>query len=689
MTAAWAGHKHNSHRHGKAASQPKSKSIERANGPRLRVESLDVSGATKLSPHNDLAKQAIGLIREGKFADAKSLASSIADPVAQKLVEWVLLRNSDSALGFERYASFVRSNPDWPSIPQLRRHAERQLWQESLDARTMRRFVESQPAGVVGRLALARVQLKEGDRASAEHEVRAIWRSAEMSAEMETMLVDMFHNELTRFDHVIRMDRRIGAKDFGGAMRAAKRLGDAEIAIVKGCQAAQSNMRRGAELLQSVPVEVRNDLGYALCRLHLLVARDDLSAAADIVMRAPAEGLQQQDTNEWWRECRLLARSLIDRGDTKTAYRVVRHAPHPANLYYRAEYHFIAGWIALRFLNDPAAASEHFAHIDEGTTDPIVLARGAYWRGRAAEAAGRKDEMLNYYDAAAGHPTAYYGQLARARLGLEKSSAVLRPQSERPANTEFPRAAEILYAIGDYDLALSFVNDLAETSTDVAALDGVARVTARYHDAQAMLILGKTSLARGLPMEIYAFPTIGIPDYRQIAPALDQSIAYSIVRTESGFDQRDMSPAKAVGLMQVTPEAGRDTAKRFGVSYDWKRLVNDPAYNMQMGAAEISALLKEYTGSYILTFAGYNAGRGRVKEWVAKHGDPRDPRIDAVDWVERIPIAETRNYVQRVMESLQIYRVIFDKSIAAGEPNLYRAAVAKSQNPQSFVQSMP
>jgi len=231
--------------------------------------------------------------------------------------------------------------------------------------------------------------------------------------------------------------------------------------------------------------------------------------------------------------------------------------------------------------------------------------------------------------------------------------------------------------------------NLAETSIDVGALDGVARVTARYHDAQAMLILGKTSLARGLPMEIYAFPTIGIPDYRQIAPALDQSIAYSIVRTESGFDQRDMSPAKAVGLMQVTPEAGRDTAKRFGVSYDWKRLVNDPAYNMQMGAAEISALLKEYTGSYILTFAGYNAGRGRVKEWVAKHGDPRDPRIDAVDWVERIPIAETRNYVQRVMESLQIYRVIFDKSIAAGEPNLYRAAVAKSQNPQSFVQSMP
>jgi peptidoglycan lytic transglycosylase len=165
-----------------------------------------------------------------------------------------------------------------------------------------------------------------------------------------------------------------------------------------------------------------------------------------------------------------------------------------------------------------------------------------------------------------------------------------------------------------------------------------------------------------------------VPSYRPIAPPVNKCIVYSIVRTESAFDQRDKSPANAVGLMQVTPEAGRDTAKRFGVSYDWKRLVSDPVYNMQMGAAEISALIKEYTGSYIMTFAGYNAGRGRVQQWVAQRGDPRDPKIDAVDWVERIPLAETRNYVQRVMENLQVYRARFGTSIATTEPNLHRAA---------------
>jgi soluble lytic murein transglycosylase len=166
-------------------------------------------------------------------------------------------------------------------------------------------------------------------------------------------------------------------------------------------------------------------------------------------------------------------------------------------------------------------------------------------------------------------------------------------------------------------------------------------------------------------------------------------MVYSIVRTESAFDQRDKSPANAVGLMQVTPEAGRDTAKRFGVTYDWKRLVSDPVYNMQMGAAEISALFKEYTGSYIMTFAGYNAGRGRVQQWVAQHGDPRNPKIDAVDWVERIPLAETRNYVQRVMENLQVYRARFGNSIATAEPNLHRAATIEGRaKPASIMESI-
>jgi soluble lytic murein transglycosylase len=293
------------------------------------------------------------------------------------------------------------------------------------------------------------------------------------------------------------------------------------------------------------------------------------------------------------------------------------------------------------------------------------------WRGRAHEAAGRTEDMRAQFEAAARHSTAYYGQLARARLGLGELELQTPPEHPTAASVELLRAAELLYAIGERDLVLSFLTGLAEQSDDAAGLASLAELAARNDDARAVLLVGKTALARGLPLDVHAFPDIGVPPCSPIGPALSRSIVYSVARTESEFNQRVVSPAKAVGLMQVTPEAGRDTAKRFGVTYDWDRLVSDPVYNTQMGAAELAALLQEYRGSYIMSFAGYNAGRGRVQKWIAQYGDPRDAKVDAIDWVERIPFPETRNYVQRVMENLQVYRVRFGETKAAtSEPNL-------------------
>ena len=510
-----------------------------------------------LPPDLTAVKQAIELVRQRRPREATALATSIRDQLMQKLVEWVLLRQSESEVGVERYAAFIRTNPDWPSVPLFRRRAEVKPSQEGRDALSTRRLLGEEPTSSM-------------DRASRKPEVHAA-----------------------------------------------------------------------------------------------------------------------QDTDKRWRERRLLARKLIDLNDAKTAYRVVREAAPPANPNYRAEFHFMAGWIALRFLRDPSTALEHFRHIDEGSSDPIVRARAAYWRGRAAEAAGEFEEMGAQYEAAARYPTAYYGQLARARLGLEEIASNRSPPEPGPIAHELERAADILYAVGERDLAVSFMSDVAEESSDVTAITALGQLTERYNDARAMSLIGKVALARGFAMEQYAFPDIGLPSYSAIGPELDRCIVYSIARTESGFNQRDMSPAKAVGLMQVTPEAGRDTAKRFGVAYDWNRLVSDPVYNTQMGAAELADLLQEYHGSYIMAFAGYNAGRGRVQQWVAQHGDPRDPSVDAVDWVERIPFAETRNYVQRVMENLQAYCARFGAHTATVEPNLHRAANVGSRTEQRLVEAVP
>jgi soluble lytic murein transglycosylase len=657
-----AGHQRNAaHKKGRHA-------VHAAAARRKPAPSIDVpsqsAAASPLSGDLAAVKQAIDLARKVKTGEATLIEKTIGDPAAQKLVEWFILRHPDGQAIFTRYAAFIADNPDWPSMGLMRRRAEARLWQERSDATTVHSFTGDRPASARGRLALARVLVAEGDRDGAGRQVREAWRSEELSERAETEAFETFRDLLTRDDHRARMDKRIGAKDFSGAKRAAQHLGGDELAIVKACAAVTANADKALDLLDSVATEARQDLGYTLCRIHWMVRHDRIEDAARLALAAAPQTMALQDTDEWWRERRVLARKLLDQAKFQTAYLVVRDAALPASENYRADFHFMSGWIALRYLNDPATARAHFAHIDDGSSNPIVLARANYWRGRVAEAIGENDEMRASYEAAARHPTAYYGQLARAKLGLDRIE-LRAPLQAGPVDVAAPldervRAADMLYALGERDVVLYFVTDLAEESADVAALAGLGELTGRRNHARAMLQIGRAALARGLALDPYAFPTIGIPQHSPIGPEIDRSVIYSVARTESAFDQRDKSSANAVGLMQVTPEAGRDTAKRFGVTYDWDRMVSDPVYNTQMGAAELSALLKEYNGCHIMTFAGYNAGRGRVRDWVKAYGDPRDPNVDAIDWVERIPFAETRNYVQRVMENLQVYRVRFD-----------------------------
>ena len=677
------------HKHGSTAETKRS---EHAVGPRILLAS-DRSTAENAAPlPADLAaaKQAIELVRQHKSSDATALAASIGDPVARKLVEWVLLRDSDSAAGFDRFAAFIHANPDWPSIPQLRRRAEARLWQERRDAATVRRFLGEEPTSTAGRLALARVLLGEGDRAGAEREVRAVWQSAELSAELETAVLNTFHDALTRADDAARMDRRIGAKDFGAAMRAAKRLGPDLKRSSRLATAAEANSPKTEALLDAVPDDARGDLGYALCRLHWLLGHDDVAAAAKLVIESSREGLERQDVDEWWRERRTLARRLIDLGDATD--RVSHCARGRDALPIRTIVPNTTSW--------PAGSHCAFLTIQLprssiSPTSMTVRAIRSFWRVLPIGVAERLRRPASSRRCARSirSPPLIPPPIMVNSPAPGSASAGLRCVPRRRQWTALGATCCMLRKFYMRSASTIWFCRLSATSPKRAPisrrLQSLAQLTARYNDAQAMLALGKATLARGLATERYAFPEIGVPSYSPIAPQIDQCVVYSIVRTESAFDQRDKSPANAVGLMQVTPEAGRDTAKRFGVAYDWKRLVSDPVYNTQMGAAEISALFKEYTGSYIMTFAGYNAGRGRVRQWVAQHGDPRDPKIDAVDWVERIPLAETRNYVQRVMENVQVYGARFGASIATIEPNLHRAANVASPLRPAWVDATP
>src|SRR6266403_5223709 len=374
-----AGRKHHAaHKKGKHAAAARRKSAKSTDAPAPAATAAPLSG--------DLAavRQAIDLVRKGKTGEATAIGKTIGDPAAQKLVEWFILRHPDGEANLDRFAAFIADNQHWPSMALFRRRAEARLWQERSDAATVRRFIAGQPTSAKGRFALARVLLAEGDRDGAARLVREAWRSDELSDRAETEAFEAFRDLLTGEDHRARMDKRIGAKDFSGASRAARRLGDEDRSIVKACAAVAASATKALDLLDAVATEARQDLGYTLCRIRWMMRHDRYADATRVMLAARSETMPLQDTDEWWRERRVLARKLLDLGEFQTAYQVVLSAALPANENYRAEFHFMQGWIALRYRNDPATARAHFSHIDDGSANPIVLARANYWRGRAA-----------------------------------------------------------------------------------------------------------------------------------------------------------------------------------------------------------------------------------------------------------------------------------------------------------------
>src|SRR6266436_3397781 len=580
---------------------------------------------TDSSSSVDLAavKEAIAAARRGNISQAGDLQKTISDPLARKLVEWAILRSEESeSIELSRYVAFIADNPSWPAIGLLRRRAEATLWSDRPDPATVRAyFAREKPLTAKGKFALARALLLQGDRAGAQSFVRDGWRNDAFSSDLENPALDIFKDLITPADHKARMDMRLYAEDIDGALRSANRAGGNAPVIAKARIAVISKAENAKALLDAVPPEAHRDAGYVFSRVQLLRRTNEASDAAEWILSLPAEHGQTIDTDQWWIERRLVARKLLDIGDAKTAYRVAREAAIPSKDNYRAEHQFTAGWIALRFLNDPATALAHFAKVAQGNSNPIALARSGYWQGRAAEALGRRDETRAHYEAAARYSTAYYGQLARARLGHK--DIVLRPPPQPPpdrrdvvARLEIVRAIELLYAIDERDLLAGALADLGERALDTVALAALGYVAARHKDARAMALLGKAALGRGLPLEHYAFPTMGIPEYHPIGPAIELAVVYAIARQESTFNAKTVSSARAMGLMQVTPDAGRYVAKKFGATYDEKRLLSDQSYNVQLGAAELGDLYVDYRGSHILTFAGYNAGKGRVKEWI-------------------------------------------------------------------------
>jgi len=477
--------------------------------------------ATSSTPRadTDALENVIELIRKHKPDDASEVEATISDPVAKKLAEWLILRSDNNNVTVERYRAFLNANPSWPSQIFLRKRLEAALWDDRReDAVAWSWFENESPLTAKGRFALAKAMLARGDRANAERLVREAWHSDPMSEDTENTALDLFGSLLTAGDNKARMDFFLYTiENESSAMRAAKRLGGGYVALAKARLASLKKAANAKALLDAVPNELRSDTGYLFGKIQLLRRDEKFAEAAQLMLGAPKDPARLLNLDEWWIERRLLSRKMIDANEFHTAYQIARDAALPNKDIYKTEQEFTAGWIALRFLSEPSLAAQHFARIGVGSVNPTTLARAGYWQGRAAEAAGRSQQARAAYASAAEQSTSYYGQLARAKLGLPQLELKDTPRSRGAERLEIVRAVQLLFDLDERDIAVPIFADVGENG-DADAVLGLAEIAARHNYARGELLVGKAALNRGLPFDLHAYPTTGIPRYEAIGP---------------------------------------------------------------------------------------------------------------------------------------------------------------------------
>jgi soluble lytic murein transglycosylase len=364
----------------------------------------------------------------------------------------------------------------------------------------------------------------------------------------------------------------------------------------------------------------------------------------------------------WWTERNILIRRSMEKHNFPLAYQLAKaHGQSEGQPLAEAE--FLAGFLALRFLHQPSEAFEHFHRMYRVSQTPMSRSRGAYWCGRAAEALGDRKQAHEWYGAAIKFPTMYYGQVASVALGGDRPLA-LPPEPVPSAaevaefnRRELVRVVRVLHEIDPRDgadrvgLFLRRLGKDASVGTDYTLL---ARLADEMRRPDLAIFMAKQAFNTGVVLAVSGYPTVPL---RQTS-GVESGLLLSLIRQESTFNPNTVSSAGARGLMQLMPATAQLVANKLGVHHNDGRLTAEPDYNILLGGSYIGQMIDNYSGSYIMAIAAYNAGAGRVRDWVAKFGDPRGAGgVDPVDWVELIPIAETRNYVQRVLEALQVYRV--------------------------------
>lgn len=606
-----------------------------------------------------LYKSAFKEAGSGRWSAAHRIAAKARDPLGAAVLRWMDYSRAYNDVSFTDISAFIAANPDWPRQRALEASAETAMLSDVENKTVLAWFRWRDPVSRDGRLRFADALLAEGDVARAEKFVRHAWVEDNFSSKDVKIIYRRYKKLLRKEDHVARLDRLV----WDNRQRDARRMFRY---VDKGQQAlAQARMTLHAfaggvdAAISRVPRKLVATAGlmYERLRWRRRKGRDD--GAREILFAAPEDlGVPKL----WWRERVLQARKSLNRGNVTDAYRLAsQHGQIESSSFAEAEW--LAGWIALRFLNEKEDAFDHFTRLYDAVFMPISRARAAYWAGRTAAAMGDPEGAALWYAQAAQYPGTYYGQLAAARNG---GQSVALPFAKLPLGADPDKRAALdghkLFAVirllnflGEDRLASVFSRRLVEIAkgpADYALISEFAHSLGRYDMA---IYAAKQATRDGYISDAHIFPLVDIP-FAYENDVLEHALVLALTRQESLFDKRAKSHAGARGLMQLMPATARVVSRRVRLPYAKSKLT-DAAYNVKLGSTYLADLIEKYDGSYVLALAAYNAGPSNVRRWLRDNGDPRhDPGVDLVDWIEMISIPETRNYVQRVLEGAQVYR---------------------------------
>lgn len=587
------------------------------------------------------------------------------DPLAAKLYHWLIFtddrKNWDPSL-YVSLTRFIRQNPEWPGIKGMKSLAEDVMPASLSSADVLAWFADYPPATARGMTRYMEALLAQGRQKEAKDFLTKWWADAMISRDQQRDLFQKYGQYLTLEAHKRRFDSLLlkgkGEKD-DSARAIAGVLGNGYPELAEARIALAQNKAGVESLLKKVPKKLQNDPGFLYERLRWRRKHDEDFGAMEILHAAPSPD-KVLNPEDWWKEREIIIRRLLEKGNHKSAYLLAKDHMQTQGVPY-AEGQFLAGWLALRFMNKPTEALERFTSMYAKVETPISRSRAAYWAGRAAEAMKQRQMADNWYKKAAEHQTVYYGQMAAMKLQMGKQLPKVAPPVITRADKEKFESGDLiqamqLFAAAGYDSESSrFLQAFIDSEDSPKAYRYAAEVTAQAGRVHEAIKIAKKATSKGLFLTAQSYPTI--TKWMENIDGVEWALVHSIIRQESVFDYNALSSAGARGLMQLMPATASDTARKINVAHSPEWLTQRPEHNLRLGTAYLKNLLRSYGQTYPFAIAAYNAGPGRVNKWIKTFGDPRSDQIDMIDWIELIPYSETRNYVQRVMENVYVYRL--------------------------------